>query len=321
MEKIWAKPCRAKSSIDRFQQKLKLFKQYFKGWGVNLQSELRKQRARISDELKELEEIEEETGLDADQFLKKAELIKATMNSLDQEESYWFNRCHEQWLLKGDSNTSYFQRIANGRKRKNTVISLEKDGEIIEGDENLLKHATEYYTELFGPEQTHDIHIEQSVWDELECVSDIENQELCKPFSEKEVWEALSQMERNKAAGLDKIPVEFYQGCWSTVKKDIMHLFDDFHDRSIDISRLNYGIITLLPKVSDAAKIQQYRPICLLNCIYKLITKTLTSRLEKVADKLIHSNQTAFMKGRNIMNGIIILHEIIHETKKENKWV
>jgi hypothetical protein len=56
-----------------------------------------------------------------------------------------------------------------------------------------------------------------------------------------------------------------------------------------------------------------------LNCIYKLITKTLTLRVEEVADKLIHSNQSAFMKGRNIMSGVMILHEIIHETKQKKQ--
>lgn len=89
--------------------------------------------------------------------------------------------------------------------------------------------------------------------------------------------------------------------------------------RLVDISSFNYGIITLLPKVSDAAKIQQFRPICLLNCLCKLITKTLTLRLEKVAQRLIHSNQTTFMKGRNIMSGVVILHEILHETKRRKQ--
>jgi hypothetical protein len=42
VEKIWLKPCRAKSALDKIQQKLKLFKQFFKGWGFNLQGELRK---------------------------------------------------------------------------------------------------------------------------------------------------------------------------------------------------------------------------------------------------------------------------------------
>lgn len=155
------------------------------------------------------------------------------------------NRCHEQWLLKGDNNTSYFHKIANGRKRKNTILSLEKDGNVIEGDDNLLKHATDYYAELFGPADDHDIHIAQDLWDEL---PDQENEELCKPFSEAKIKDALFQMEVNKAAGPDKIPIEFYQSCWDIVKHDIIQLFADFHAGTADISRLNYGIITLLPK-------------------------------------------------------------------------
>jgi hypothetical protein len=43
----------------------------------------------------------------------------------------------------------------------------------------------------------------------------------------------------------------------------------------------------------------------------------LTLRLEGIADKLILVNQTAFMKGRDIMNGIMALHEVLHETKKK----
>jgi hypothetical protein len=56
-------------------------------------------------------------------------------------------------------------------------------------------------------------------------------------------------------------------------------MFNDFYEGKLDVSRVNYGIITLLPKVSDAAKIQQYRPICLLKCLYKWIPKVLTIRL------------------------------------------
>lgn len=65
-------------------------------------------------------------------------------------------------------------------------------------------------------------------------------------------------MEKHKAAGPDKIPIEFYQVCWDIVKHDIMQLFDDFHKGKVDICRINCGVITLLPKVSDAARIQQF---------------------------------------------------------------
>jgi mannosylglycoprotein endo-beta-mannosidase len=117
--------------------------------------------------------------------------MKENLELLDQEETYWHNRCHEEWFLKGDNNTKYFHKIASGKKRKNTVISLEHDGNIIEGDENIIKHATEYYSDLFGPGEEHDIHIDNSLWDELEHISESDNIHLCEPFTESEIKEAL----------------------------------------------------------------------------------------------------------------------------------
>jgi hypothetical protein len=103
------------------------------------------------------------------------------------------------------------------------------------------------------------------------------------------------------------------------VKSDIIALFEDFHQGTLDIKRLNYGIVTLLPKVKEAEKMQQFRPICLLNCLYKWFTESLTIRLEHVADRIIHKVQTAFIKRRNIMNGVLALHEIFHETKRRGE--
>ena len=94
-----------------------------------------------------------------------------------------------------------------------------------------------------------------------------------------------------------------------------MELFNEFYEGGLNVNRLNYGTITLLPKLKEAERIQQYRPICLLNCLYKLITKVLTLRLDQVSQKLILQTQSTFMKGRNIMTGVLTLHEVMHETK------
>jgi hypothetical protein len=95
------------------------------------------------------------------------------------------------------------------------------------------------------------------------------------------------RMEKNKAAELDGMPIEFDQGCWEFIKDDICDLFFDFYCGTLDIKRLNYGTITLLPKVNEASRIQQFKPICLLDCLYKWFTKCLTLRLEQVAGRLI----------------------------------
>jgi hypothetical protein len=123
----------------------------------------------------------------------------------------------------------------------------------------------------------------------------------------------------NKAVGPDGYPIDFFQFCWDFIREGMMELFGDFFRGALDIKRLNYGTITLLPKVKDAIRIQQYRPICLLNCIYKWFTKCLTIRLEHVAERIIHKNHTTFIQGRNIMNIVMVLHKILHETKRKKE--
>ncbi|WVZ96120.1 hypothetical protein U9M48_041796 [Paspalum notatum var. saurae] len=76
--------------------------------------------------------------------------------------------------------------------------------------------------------------------------------------------------------------------------------------------------IILIPKVGDASKIQQYRPICLLNVSFKIFTKVATNRIAKIAHKIIRPSQTAFLPGRNIMEGAVVLHETLHERHRKN---
>jgi hypothetical protein len=67
-------------------------------------------------------------------------------------------------------------------------------------------------------------------------------------------------------------------------------------------------------------RIQQYRPICLLNVSYKIFTKVATNRINQVAEHIISPSQMTFMRRQNILEGVVILHESIHELhqKKQN---
>ena len=87
-----------------------------------------------------------------------------------------------------------------------------------------------------------------------------------------------------------------------------------YHGR-LNLSRLNYGVISLLPKIKDANSILQYRPICVLNVMFKAITKALTLRFTPLARQVISSLQTGFIPGRYILDGCVILHEVLHELK------
>lgn len=97
-----------------------------------------------------------------------------------------------------------------------------------------------------------------------------------------------------------------------------MQLLEDFHKGHLDVKRLNYGIISLIPKIKDVVTIKQYRPIALINVSLKIITKSLTQRMIPVVDNIIDPSQTTFIKDGNILEGVVMIHEIIHELKRRN---
>ena len=72
-------------------------------------------------------------------------------------------------------------------------------------------------------------------------------------------------------------------------------------------------MITLLPKKEEAVRVEQFRPICLLNVSFKIFTKVGTNRLTQIAHSVVQPSQPAFMSGRHILKGVVVLHETLHE--------
>jgi hypothetical protein len=61
----------------------------------------------------------------------------------------------------------------------------------------------------------------------------------------------------------------FYQKNWTTIKDDLMDLVRGFEKGEVNVARLNYAIIILLPKEEEATFLRKFRPISLINCSFK----------------------------------------------------
>lgn len=146
--------------IDVLNIKLKRFKTYFKGWGSDKYGHDKKRKEEIRIELAMLEELEENGPLSPELYNIKIDVSTELHDILVNEEIYWLQQSHEHWLLKGDLNTDYYHKIANGRKRKNTIHSLKAGDVEIEGTDNLIANATEYYKSLFGPRSGNLFHLD-----------------------------------------------------------------------------------------------------------------------------------------------------------------
>jgi mannosylglycoprotein endo-beta-mannosidase len=215
----------------------------------------------------------------------QTELLKL----LEEEELYWHKRSNINWLLKGDNNTIFFHRIANG-KRRNLIIQLEHEGNFMESDEEILDHATNY-KELFGPSDSPLFQMNPDCWEPHEKISAEENELLSSPFSMDELKKVVFSMEKNTPPGPDHIHVEFYQAGWDVTKEDLLDMLTEFGSHKLDIGRLSYGVITLIHKSKEASRRQQYKPICLLNVSFKIITKVLMFQFENCMSRIIHNFQ------------------------------
>lgn len=116
--------------------------------------------------------------------------------------------------------------------------------------------------------------------------------ELTKVFEDEEIKRVIMEMKENSAPGPNGFGVVFFKNFWDLIKGDVLAMFRDFWERKLDIKCLNYGVISLIPKLKEANNIKQYRPICLLNVDFKWFTKVLTGRLVLVACKIVGGNQT-----------------------------
>jgi hypothetical protein len=187
VKEIWTKSVVTKDAIEKWYIKLNRIKKFLKRWGDSLKGHTKKHRISLQSELAELEALQEEDSLPT-RLLDRKPAIQAEMMKLnEQEEIYWHQRSNENWLLKGDSNTDYFHKKANGKKRKNTIFHLEKDGGVIENEKEILNHATEYYKELFGPSESPVFSLDPECWGADAKINEDENLFLTRPFTEEEI--------------------------------------------------------------------------------------------------------------------------------------
>lgn len=77
--------------------------------------------------------------------------------------------------------------------------------------------------------------------------------------------------------------------------------------------------IALVPKVDMPSTPDKYMPIALCNIIYKIVSKIIASRLKLLLPLIISPEKSGYVEGRQITDGIIITHEIIHSLKISKK--
>ncbi|KAA0056930.1 LINE-1 retrotransposable element ORF2 protein [Cucumis melo var. makuwa] len=95
------------------------------------------------------------------------------------------------------------------------------------------------------------------------------------------------------------------------MKPEILNIFKDFQSNAIINNVVNETFIALIAKKDKCEKASNYRPISLTIALYKIIAKVIAGRLEPTLPETISEYQMAFVKGRQIIDAILIANEVV----------
>ena len=242
------------------------------------------------------------------------EINKKLLHLYKAEENFWKQRSRQLWLTLGDSNTWYFHATTKGRKAKNRMSVLEnEEGVPFYEEEQISQVICNYYSTLFTATN---LDSSPTVAKALKpCVSRDQNEKLRAIPSAQEIKEATFAIHPDKAPGPDGFSACFFQANWETVGPAVVEETRSFFTSGILAQSINKTVVRLIPKITTAKRVEEYRPIALCNVYYKIISKLLSLRLKPVLASIISENQSAFIPGRAISDNVLITHEVLHFLK------
>lgn len=103
----------------------------------------------------------------------------------------------------------------------------------------------------------------------------------------------------------------FYQTFWDVVKDDLFFIFFDLYDGTANTGPIDYSYICPVPKKEGAKSVNEFRPISLINGVQKIISKVLANKIQGVLQEIISPSQSAFLKGRFILDSFVTASELV----------
>lgn len=191
------------------------------------------------------------------------------------------------------------------------VLQLKNDKGVLCDQLETKQIVYDHYKDLFAGR--HDNVAADCMLNSLtKVLSANSKQDLIEPITENELLDTIKRCTLKKAPGPDGITYEFYLVHYTTLKTDLLKLFNGIFNGSVKpLESFSDGIVTLIPKIGNKNDINNYRPISLLNTDYKLLCKIIANRLKKCLEEIIDEGQTAGIKNKSCTDNLDIIRTLV----------
>ena len=172
---------------------------------------------------------------------------------------YLDEKCKELEELDAKHNPKLYSKIKELKQQKPhaKMGPKNKEGKMLQSDNDVLKRWQEYVTELYSDKRN----------EEADQTSD---QEM-GVITVDEVQEIIKKLPKGKPTGEDDIPAEFLQCCGSKRIKTLTSIVNQIYSTGEFLDDFLSNIFIPIPKTAKAMKCEEYRTICLISHACKIV--------------------------------------------------
>ncbi|KAE8728090.1 hypothetical protein F3Y22_tig00004779pilonHSYRG00078 [Hibiscus syriacus] len=254
-----------------------------------------------------------------DNFLKEI-LLQTELKQLEDAENLFLRqKAKIQWLKEGDRRTKFFHSAVALKYKRDTIrILIDDQGNKLETFDSMSTKVSSYFCNLVGSVDSEVNSVDPVLLKELLnfTLTEDNSKDIVKAISEDEIKKAFFSQGNDKSPGPDGYTPYFFKFCWSIISFDVIvainfFIQDMFLQDMFLFPAFNVTSIVLVPKIPGPCKVKDFRPIFCCSVVYKAISKILVSRLTNVLPDLVTLNQTAFIKGRSIIDNTLLAQELV----------
>ncbi|XP_071689329.1 uncharacterized protein [Rutidosis leptorrhynchoides] len=279
---LWHEVC--VSSTSDVVAKLRLLKGKLKCW---IHSTRMVEAIRLQEVAKKIDELDiiidsgSATTTDIDTpnglFHERDELLKF-------KALYALQKSNIKWDVEGDENSKFFHCSLKHKRGQKHIQGLMFDGNWVTNPVVIKNKFFEFFKPKFEDVKSGATfgHINPQY-----VLTSTEANDLEQPFDNEEIKSAVWDCGSSKAPGPDGYSFCFIKQFWDILESDICRDVRSFFETSSLPRGANSTFFSLIPKVSNPVVVTDFRPISLVGCFYKIITKLLMNLLARVIDKLI----------------------------------
>ena len=224
-------------------------------------------------------------------------------------------RSKVNWELHGEKPSKFFFALEKRNYFSKNMKAIKNDqGIICKEQKTILNEQVKFYKNLYTSNREVSFSLQPTA---NECIlTNVERDLLEADIDLNEIESALKGMANNKTPGLDGLTKEFYSKFFNLLGPPLIKMYHDCFDKGILPPSTRRGLITLIPKkLANILELKSWRPLTLLNLDFKLLAKSMATRINTVLPLLIGEQQTGFMKGRNIQDNIRRTFEVVEFAK------